>query len=337
MHRRQFIQASGSCSAYVFGLAAFAPLMTRRVFAAQDDSNVVATELWGRLEKIQDGVWALISTPFAKPNPDGSPPDNPFGDYTTVCNGGIIAGDKGVLVVEAFMQDAGARWMSDRAKQLTGKRPTDVVCTHYHRDHTAGHAGFAVDKNRPNIWLTDATQKAAETSMLESGSVDAKFTQVKRLNSANPTEIDLGNRKVKVMPRSGHTSSDVTIELVDPKVIWCGDLFFNGMFPNYSDAIPSNLNDYASELANTKDTTFVPGHGPVAGLDAVQSYQKFLAFVQDSTTDAFKAGKPAEEAAKEFKLPDKLKEWFIWNPDVVKRGYVAWYRELEADKKDKRN
>ena len=125
-------------------------------------------------------------------------------------------------------------------------------------------------------------------------------------------------------------ASDVTIELVDPKIVWCGDLFFNGMFPNYSDAVPSNLKDYAAQLAKLKETSFVPGHGPVADLDAVKSYQDFLEFVQSAAEAAHKAGKSEEDGAKDFKLPDSLKSWFIWSPDVVKRAYVAWYRELKT-------
>lgn len=323
MHRRQFIQTSGSCCAHVFGLAAFAPLLTRNVFAAQDDTNVVAKEKWGRLEKIEDGVWALISTPFDTR------------DFTTVCNGGIIAGDKGVLAIEAFMQDAGAKWLAEQAEKLTGKRPTDVVCTHYHADHTAGHAGYAIKDHRPNIWLTKATQKAAEKSLGERGAESPKFQQVKPLDAESPTEIDLGNRKINIVPRSGHTSSDVSIEVVDPKIIWSGDLFFNRMFPNYKDAIPKRLNDYVDELLEQKDATIIPGHGPIADQAAVKSYQTFLAFVQAAAEDAFKAGKPAEEAAKDFKLPDHLNEWLVWSPDVAKNGYLAWYRQFEANKKEK--
>lgn len=321
MHRRQFIQASGSCCAYIFGLAAFAPSLTRKVFAAQDDKNIVAKEKWGRLEKIEDGVWALISTPFDTR------------DFTTVCNGGIVAGEKGVLAIEAFMQDAGAKWLADQAEKLTGKRPTDVVCTHYHADHTAGHAGYATKDKRPNIWLTKTTQKAAEKSLAESGIESAKFEQVKLLSEKNPTEIDLGNRKINIVPRSGHTASDVSIEVVDPKIIWSGDLFFNRMFPNYKDAIPKRLNDYVGELLKLDGATIVPGHGPIADQTAVKSYQTFLSFVQSTAEEAFKAGKPAEEAAKDFKLPENLSEWVVWSPDVAENGYLSWYRQFEADKK----
>lgn len=318
MHRRHFLRSTGSCCAHVYGLATFAPALARKVFAVQDKSKVVAEEKWGRLEQVQEGVWILISTPFESR------------DFTTVCNGGIVAGRNGVLAIEAFMQDAGAMWLAEQAKKLTGKRPTDVVCTHYHADHSSGHAGFAKDGKRPNVWLTEKTQQAAEKAFSEGDT--QKFEQVQTLSAEEATEIVLGNRKVKIVPRSGHTSSDVTIELVDPKVIWSGDLFFNGMFPNYKDAIPERLNEYVGEISKLKDAKIVPGHGPVADNEAVKSYQAFLEFVQEAAENSFEKGIPASEAAKLFKLPETLDKWLIWSPDVVGRGYEAWYRTFEARK-----
>ena len=207
-----------------------------------------------------------------------------------------------------------------------------MVSTHYHGDHTSGHGGFVVNEKAPRIWLTDSTRESALKSLKEKEGNDT-FKNVQKLDASKPTEIDLGGRVVKVIPRLGHTNSDVTIEVVDPKVVFCGDLFFNRMFPNYSDATPINLNKYAAELVAAKDTLFVPGHGPVADAAALKSYKEFLAHVESAAKAAFKAGDPEEEASKEFKLPDSLKEWLIWSPDVVKRSCVAWYKELRDKKK----
>ena len=252
MHRRKFLKTSASCGAHVLGLAMFAPSLTRAAFAPQQDDNVVATEKWGRLERVHDGVWALISTPFGDE-----------GDFTTVCNGGIIAGEKGVVAVESFMQTKGATWLAEQAKQLTGRWPTDVVSTHYHADHTAGHKGYFTEEHEPQIWLTEATRSAAEASFGERGMEDNDSQNVSTIDAENGGTIDLGNREVRLVTRRGHTSSDVTIELVEPKVVWCGDLFFNRMFPNYGDAIPGKLNEYSASIIETSDVTYVPGHGPM--------------------------------------------------------------------------
>ena len=56
----------------------------------------------------------------------------------TLCNGGVIAGRDGVLAVEGFATAAGAAWLAGEAERLAGMRPTHVVLTHYHGDHTTG-------------------------------------------------------------------------------------------------------------------------------------------------------------------------------------------------------
>lgn len=301
------------------GIAAWSPAAFRSVMRpqAEDDREVLLTEKWGRIEKIQDGVWAHVSTPFETR------------DYTTVCNGGIIAGDKGVLAIEAFMQPKGAKWWGEKAMELTGRWPTDVVSTHFHGDHTGGHKGYFTDKHKPNFWLTNTTKEDAEKSFSGRGMKGNEFQNVQTIDAENGTEIDLGNRKVTLKPGSGHTNSDVTIELADPAVVFCGDLFFNRMFPNYGNAIPSRLNTYAKTIAATKDTIFVPGHGPVADAAAAKIYHDFLGWVENWATESITAGQTVAEATKEFKLPTQFEEWFVWSPDNAKKAWTAWDRELK--------
>lgn len=315
MNRRKFLTHSVTCGAHLLALSVVSPAFARSVFAI-DDKKILAKEKWARIEKIHDGVFGVISTPFDSR------------DFTTVCNGGIIVGDKGVLVVEAYMQKNGASWVEKQTEALCKAKPTDVVLTHYHGDHASGHKGFGSDKVRPKIWLTDATKDAAEESFKKQSQAN-EFENVQKLDGKKPTEIDLGNRKVKIVPRMGHTQSDVTIELVDPKVVFCGDLFFNRMFPNYLDATPTVLKKYVAEMSTEKDVTHVPGHGPISTPEDMNKYRDFLAFVEKSASDAFAAGKSSVEASKEFKLPKSMEDWMIWSPTVVQRSYDAWYRELK--------
>lgn len=317
MHRRSFISGCLSCSAHVLGLAHFAPSLLRSAFGQQQERKVLVEEKWGRLEEVSEGVLALISTPFSSRN------------FTTVCNGGLVVGDKGILAIESFMQPKGATWLAEQSKKLMGKWPTDIVSTHFHGDHTSGHKGYFVRGNKPNVWLTEFTRKSAEKSFADRKMDSNDFENVSVIDEKKGAVVDLGNRKVMLVNRSGHTNSDVTIEVVDPKVVWCGDLFFNRMFPNYGDAIPSRLEKYLESITAEKDVTYVPGHGPVADLTAMKQYKSLLRFVREAATDAFKAGDEIEASVKSFKLPDSLSEWAIWSPDNAKRAYVAWYRELK--------
>jgi glyoxylase-like metal-dependent hydrolase (beta-lactamase superfamily II) len=132
--RRAFLGTAAGCGGYVLAALAGATAETRSLFAAEPRGSLVSTEPWGRLERVADGVWMLISTPLAGSEASGA--------MRTFSNGGIVAGREGVLAIEGFASVEGARWLAGEAQRLTGRWPTHAVLTHYHGDHSAGLGGY---------------------------------------------------------------------------------------------------------------------------------------------------------------------------------------------------
>jgi glyoxylase-like metal-dependent hydrolase (beta-lactamase superfamily II) len=302
-------------------MTALTPATTRRLWAARPVGPVVAQEPWGRLEQVADGVWALISTPLQ--------------DRTTLCNGGIVAGADGVVLIESFASVEGAAWMSEQARELTGRWPTHAVVTHYHGDHSGGITGLGGDGSSPALHLSAATRDLlAEGDAGRDGG--APSDRVRALADAEllavdaPTTVDLGGRRVRVVPRSGHTASDVTIELDEPSVVFCGDLVWNEMFPNYMDAVPTALSRSVRGLRRDAPTTYVPGHGPLADAQALDRFLAVIDAVEGAARRAFDAGVPAAEAAEAFELPASVGEWFLFNPAYFERALSAWEQELSG-------
>src|SRR4030095_932174 len=147
--RRDFVARSGTCAAHLALAAAVAPEALRAAWARTPLGAVVASEPFGSLEQVADGIWALISTPLG-------------GDRTTLSNGGIIAGRSGVVAIEGFNQPAGAAWLAGKARELTGRWPTHVVVTHYHAAHANGVAGYlssdSTNGTKPAIRATERTR-----------------------------------------------------------------------------------------------------------------------------------------------------------------------------------
>jgi glyoxylase-like metal-dependent hydrolase (beta-lactamase superfamily II) len=315
--RREFLRGTGSCAAHLALAAAGLPLFARRMWAAQPAGTVVAQEPFGRLERVADGVWALISTPLT-------------GARTTVCNGGLVAGRSGVLAVEGFMTADGARWLATKARELTGRWPSHCVVTHYHADHANGVAGYAAPGATSIVHATGTTRGLAlERNQPADPARNAILGEAVLLDGAGDTSIDLGGRTVRVVPRAGHTASDVTLELDDPSVVFCGDLVWNGMFPNYVDARPQALAASVEALRRTRGTTYVPGHGNVAGAPELARYVAVLAEVEAAARRAHGAGTPPADAARAFRLPEALGEWALFNPAFFERAFAAWARELQ--------
>ena len=311
--RRDFVRRSASCAAHVGLMTAVSPLRARRLWAAQERFPVVASEPWGRIERVAEGVWALVS--------------NPLVDRTTLCNGGIVAGRSGVVVIEAFGSEAGARWMAEQATRLTGRAPTHVVVTHYHGDHTGGLRGSMVG-GEPAVLATDVTRDL--TLERNRDAPNEILRNVEELDARRPTEIDLGGRSLIVVPRRGHTDSDVTLEIPEQGVVFCGDLIWNEMFPNYVDATPSRLTRAVRLIRTRGATTYVPGHGPLADDAAVDAYIGLLDHVEAAARTAVERGQSAEEAGEEYRLPSGLEEWTLFNPGYFGRAIGAWMAELQS-------
>ncbi len=279
--------------------------------------TLVAREPFGRLEEVGHGLYAFISTPLS-------------GDYTTVCNGGIILGDSGILVVEAFQTPEGGRWMAEKARDLGGRWPTHVLVTHYHGDHSSGVEGFDTGPGSfPRLLSTALTRDLRAERLPEDASpaLRARWADVVLVAQDAPSELDLGGRIVHFTPREGHTASDVTVDLPEDDLTWCGDLMWNGMFPNYMDAVPSLLSRAVRRIQSRNRRLYVPGHGPLADAQDFSRYVEVLQGVEETARRALRQGWTAEEAANRHRIPPALGEWTLFNPSYFQRAIEAWLTE----------
>jgi len=283
--------------------------------------SVVAREPFGSLERVADGVWALISNPLS-------------GDRTTIANGGLIVGRNAVLAIEGFNQPQGALWLAGKSRELTGRWPTHVALTHYHADHANGVAGYLNASDRPELHATTRTRElVVERNQPADASRAAALQDAAAIRPDGPSTLDLGGRVVHVVPRRGHTESDVSLELDDPNVVFCGDLFWNAMFPNYVDAIPTQLGQSVRSLRRaTTETVYVPGHGALGRQPEYDRYVAMLDEVERAARASYAKGTPPADAAASFTLPDSLGAWTLFSKAFFERAFTAWYRDLGAAK-----
>ncbi len=311
--RRDFLRASGSCGAHLALAGVWAPRAVQDLFAAQPRGAVQAVEPWGRIEEVADGVWAVVSTPLRER------------DFTTLSNGGIIAGRDRVLVVEGFASEAGASWVAAAAEELTGRRPTHVLLTHYHSDHAAGQGGYGSAAGDPSVLATEETNRLLVAEDQERLLPDRLIA-----DTDLPLELDLGGRTVRIRAREGHTSSDLTVEIDDPRVVWCGDLVWNGLFPNYRDARPTRLIRHAREVLADADALYVPGHGDTSDRAGLAPYLDLLEDIGQAATRAVEAGVPSAEAAGRYSIPESLGEWAMFSARYFAVAFGAWERDLQG-------
>src|SRR5215471_9209683 len=180
--RRDFLTQSGSCAAHLALAGSLMPHAARLAWTRSSIGSVVAREPFGTLEKVSDGVWALISNALS-------------GDRTTVSNGGIIAGRNAVLAIEGFNSPQGATWLAGKAKELTGKWPTHVALTHYHADHANGVAGYLTETDHPVVRSTKRTRDLViERNKPDDASRIAAVRGATLLSATDATTLDLGGK-----------------------------------------------------------------------------------------------------------------------------------------------
>jgi len=320
--RRSLLTGAASCGGHLLASLKDASAAERVGFARAQKGRVVAEEEFGRLEELADGVWALVSTPLQ--------------GRTTLSNGGIVAGSEGVLVIEGFASVEGAQWMAAQARLLAGRGPTHVVLTHYHGDHSAGLAGYRNDGDLPVVFHTETTREllAASQRDRDTGGAESPLTTLVAealiADVGEPTSVDLGGRVVSIAARGGHTPSDLTVQVDDPRVVFCGDLVWNEMFPNYVDAIPTRLWSACNELLSDERATYVPGHGSLADYGEIRTFLNVIENVGDAAQRAFERGVSAADGAADYALPESLGEWFMFSPRYYEVAFAAWYRELSG-------
>jgi cyclase len=232
--------------------------------------------------KLAEGVYALVSSTADANNPAGIP------EATT---GGIIVGEKGVLVIESMLNAKLANQALDQISRLTDKPIRYVVNTVYHGDHYYGNFLFP----------------SSATIIMHSESkryIDQKFEQDRKF-MINLMGADVGIQDVR--PRAGDilVDHDTTIDLggrtVELKVFGLGqtkgDLFV--WLPKEtifftSNAIlaekpaipwlPEGSHDLALETMwkmkafLPADTVIVPGHGRPTTTEASLDY--FIAYLE---------------------------------------------------------
>ncbi len=288
---------------------AAASLWPVRLHAA---SSAAAREPWGTLEALGNDVWAMLSTPLT--------------DRTTLCNGGLVAGRDGVLLVEAFGGDAGARWMRERSRALTRREPTQLLLTHYHGDHSGGLR--AAREAGAELWCTARTRD----DVLERN----QNPPVQLLGDAllvpegGEQVLELGRRRVRLVAMDGHTASDTVAVVEDVGIVFTGDLVWYGMFPNFVDAKPSRLSAAVRRLREMDARTYVSGHGGRTDAAGIDAFIGLLDLVERSARDAKARGITAEQAATTFRMPAEMTDWTLFNPRYFERAIGAWLRELDA-------
>ena len=214
------------------------------------------------LEKVGDGIYSLVADV-------DFPPKNP---QQAICNGIIIIGDDGVLVIDPFQSPELANLMLATVKELTDQPVRYVLNTHFHFDHTGGNSAIAAQKipiigrgDIRNLMLTKNTER------------DPNITPPTIILKENGS-MWLGKREIRLEKAEGHTiGSDIVAYVPDAKVLITGDILFNERFPYINDGDLRQWQKTLDDLGDRyEEVTVIPGHGPITDSKGLANLKGYL-------------------------------------------------------------
>ena len=283
--RRWVIALMLSLSAVAFTLGVHAQAPSE----AQAEISLETAGL--RLEELANGIYGLIaSTDF--------PPTSP---NIAICNGGIVVGSDGVLVVDPFQNEDLANLLFETVATLTDQPIRYVVNSHYHFDHSGGNAA-ADALDYPVLGRGPIRELMLERN-LEFDPNPAPPSII--VNNAG--SLWLGDRQVQLTEFDGHSGgTDLIVYVPDADVLMAGDLLFTQRIPFLGDG---NIRVWQATLAQlTEDypgATILPGHGPVSNRTNLAELQGYLEALEAIALAWQAEGLSSEEAFEQTTVPEQ--------------------------------
>jgi cyclase len=213
----------------------------------------------------------------------------------------------GVVVVDTKLAGWGQPIL-DKIKSLTPKPVTMIINTHTHGDHNGSNEAFgtaveivAQENTKANMVKMDAF-KGDNAKFLPKKTFKDKMTIGKGAD-----QIDL------YYFGPGHTNGDAWVIFPALRTMHAGDMFAGKGVPLVDGANGGSVLHYSDTLTKayrgiTNVDTIINGHMPATTTWA--DLKEFADFNKDFLTWAqseLKAGKTPEQAAAEWKLPEKYK------------------------------
>ncbi len=227
-----------------------------------------------------------------------------------ISNAGFVITPKSVVVIDALGSPRLAERLTAEIRKLTPLPISDVILTHYHADHIYGLSYFKalgahitahvaakeyiqsdtarlrLEASRTDLapWIDDKTQLVLADTWID-----------------GPTTLKIGGWAFEIEHVGpAHTPEDLTVFVAQDKVLFAGDLFFNGRLPFVGKANSSQWIKSLDQMLAHDAQSVVPGHGPASTTPKkdITMTRDYLKFLRASMGQAVQDFVPFDEAYK---------------------------------------
>jgi glyoxylase-like metal-dependent hydrolase (beta-lactamase superfamily II) len=225
-----------------------------------------------------------------------------------ISNAGFIVTGAGVVVFDTLGTPALGELLLEKIRNVTDQPVVRVIVSHYHADHIYGlqvfedldaeilaPAGAGDYLNSDNArerleerrftldpWVNENTRLVYPDQYLDEG-----------------TRFQLGDVEfIVTMIGSAHSDGDLTLYVAPDRVLFSGDVIFEGRVPFLGDSNTRYWLKVLERMEKEKLVALVPGHGGVANDpdEAVALTRRYLAYLRESMAAAVEEFVPFNEA-----------------------------------------
>ncbi len=219
-------------------------------------------------------------------------------------NTGFLVGGDGVVVIDTCFTERRSRAFDEAMRLVAGSERSvrTLVNTHHHGDHTHGNWVFLPaatiighERCREEV-IAAALGTRAMFPGVEWGEIRVAPPVVTFEERLNLWVDDLKIELIYMGP--AHTTNDIVAWIPERKVLFTGDLIFNGGTPFVMMGSVAGSLEALEGLRALGVETIVPGHGSVCGREAIEENADYLRFVQETARKGFEARVSPLEAAR---------------------------------------
>jgi len=246
-----------------------------------------------RVEEVSADIYAYIQ-------PDGT---------WWINNTGFLVGARRVAAVDACATEARTRAFLAAIDTTAGGRPVrTLVNTHHHGDHTHGNYLFgdativAHERCRAEI-LAEGPPRTSK--LVGSGAwTDVAWGEIETappfLTYTDRLSLYVDELRCEIIHvgTPAHSTNDSIVWIPERRVLFAGDLLFNGGTPFLLAGSVAGALRAVADLKKLDAQTIVPGHGPVCGPEIIDRVLAYLNFVMDLAREGTAAGEPPLEVAR---------------------------------------
>ena len=238
-------------------------------------------------------------------------------------NTGVYNGKQKLILIDDQWSILAPK-IKQQLKKITTRKPSFMINTHFHYEHTNGNLIFGAEmipivahENARIKMQKDMTLSAPENLVQKAYPIKGlpTFTFIERMQLYDDEEIiELTHL------RNAHTDGDILIQFKKANIFYTGDLFVTSGLPyidqNNGGDIYGMINamNYIINVAD-EESKIVPGHGKISGMKEMRDYRNLLTTIRNKTIQLAREKKSEDEIIEIMNLFLKEEKGISGNKD----------------------